>query len=150
MQNLSSALPIFGEARPALPTVWMQPPGSFLGRIRRKALLKCLLCIRLSSAEGSRAAIRCFGALVLCIKPTSSPPIPHTWCDTGKLRLSSLANRPFPQVFWWCSEAPPLHFSWCRRWSSNPSGKCSYERPTRGTVCGTMRCMCGADAGCWQ
>ena len=36
----------------------------------------------------------------------------------------------------------------CRRWSSNPSGKCSYERPTRGTVCGTMRSMCGADAGC--
>ena len=35
-----------------------------------------------------------------------------------------------------------------RRWSSNPSGKCSYERPTRGTVCGTMRSMCGADAGC--
>jgi hypothetical protein len=34
-----------------------------------------------------------------------------------------------------------------RRWSSNPSGKCSYERPTRGTVCGTMRSMCGADAG---
>ena len=29
-----------------------------------------------------------------------------------------------------------------------PSGKCSYERPTRGTVCGTMRSMCGADAGC--
>ena len=35
-----------------------------------------------------------------------------------------------------------------RRWSSNPSGKCSYERPTRGTVSGTMRSMCGADAGC--
>ena len=35
-----------------------------------------------------------------------------------------------------------------RRWSSNPSGKCSSERPTRGTVCGTMRSMCGADAGC--
>ena len=35
-----------------------------------------------------------------------------------------------------------------QRWSSNPSGKCSYERPTRGTVCGTMRSMCGADAGC--
>ena len=35
-----------------------------------------------------------------------------------------------------------------RRWSSNPSGKCSYELPTRGTVCGTMRSMCGADAGC--
>ena len=35
-----------------------------------------------------------------------------------------------------------------RKWSSNPSGKCSYERPTRGTVCGTMRSMCGADAGC--
>ena len=33
-------------------------------------------------------------------------------------------------------------------WSSNPSGKCSCERPTRGTVCGTMRSMCGADAGC--
>ena len=35
-----------------------------------------------------------------------------------------------------------------RRWGSNPSGKCSYERPTRGTVCGTVRSMCGADAGC--
>ena len=35
-----------------------------------------------------------------------------------------------------------------RRCSWNPSGKCSYERPTRGTVCGTMRSMCGADAGC--
>ena len=34
------------------------------------------------------------------------------------------------------------------RLSSNPSGKCSYERPTRGRVCGTMRSMCGADAGC--
>ena len=34
-----------------------------------------------------------------------------------------------------------------RRWSSNPSEKCSYERPTWGTVCGTMRSMCGADAG---
>ena len=33
------------------------------------------------------------------------------------------------------------------RWRSNPSGKCSYERPTRGTVCGTMRSMFGADAG---
>ena len=29
--------------------------------------------------------------------------------------------------------------------SGPESGKCSYERPTRGTVCGTMR---GADAGC--
>ena len=28
------------------------------------------------------------------------------------------------------------------------SRKCSYERPIRGTVCGTMRSMCGADAGC--
>jgi len=35
-----------------------------------------------------------------------------------------------------------------RRWSSNPSGKCSYELPTRGTVCGTIPSMCGADAGC--
>ena len=35
-----------------------------------------------------------------------------------------------------------------KSWSSNSSGKCSYERPTRGTVCGTMRSMCGADAGC--
>ena len=33
-----------------------------------------------------------------------------------------------------------------RRWSSNPSGKCSNERPTRGTVCGTTRSMCGTDA----
>ena len=35
-----------------------------------------------------------------------------------------------------------------RRWNSNQSEKCSYERPTLGTVCGTMRSMCGADAGC--
>ena len=35
-----------------------------------------------------------------------------------------------------------------RRWSSNPSGKCSYDRPTRGAVRGTMRSMCGAGAGC--
>ena len=34
------------------------------------------------------------------------------------------------------------------RGSSNPSGKCSYEQPTRCTVCGTMRSMCGADADC--
>ena len=31
-----------------------------------------------------------------------------------------------------------------RRWRS----KISQERLTRGTVCGTMRSMCGADAGC--
>jgi len=37
--------------------------------------------------------------------------------------------------------------AYSRRWSSNPSGKCSYERPTRGTVCGTVSSMCGADAG---
>ena len=37
----------------------------------------------------------------------------------------------------------------CRgRWSSNPSEKCSYERPTRGILGGTMRSMCGADASC--
>ena len=41
----------------------------------------------------------------------------------------------------------PVHIV-LRRWSSNPSAKCSYERPTRGTVGGTMRSMCGADAGC--
>ena len=35
-----------------------------------------------------------------------------------------------------------------RRWRSNPSGKSSQERLTRGTVCGTTRSMCGADAGC--
>ena len=34
-----------------------------------------------------------------------------------------------------------------RRWGSTPSGKCSYEWPTRGKVCGTMRSMCSADAG---
>ena len=32
--------------------------------------------------------------------------------------------------------------------SSNQSGKCWYERATRGTVCSTMRSMCGAGAGC--
>ena len=34
-----------------------------------------------------------------------------------------------------------------RRWSSSPSEKCSHARPTRGTVCSTMRDMCGAGAG---
>ena len=49
-----------------------------------------------------------------------------------------------------CERQGVRHTFACRgsRWSSNPSGKCSYERPTRGTVCGTMRSMCGADAGC--
>ena len=42
----------------------------------------------------------------------------------------------------------PQHSCVGRRWSSNPAGKCSYERLTRGRVCGTMRSMCGADAGC--
>ena len=32
---------------------------------------------------------------------------------------------------------------------ANPPGKCSYEWPTRGTVCGAMGSMCGADAGCF-
>ena len=40
---------------------------------------------------------RFVSALVLCIKPTLSPPILHTWCDKGKLRLSSLPNRPAPK-----------------------------------------------------
>ena len=53
------------------------------------------------------------------------------------------AHRPAQQVRWYFVLNP---HRW--RWSSNPSGKCSYERPTRGTVCGTMRSMCGADAGC--
>ena len=30
-----------------------------------------------------------FGALVLGIKPTLSPPIPRTWCHKGKLQLRS-------------------------------------------------------------
>jgi len=44
----------------------------------------------------------------------------------------------------------------CRRWRSNPSGKCSQERLTPGTVTSTMRrvalpsecAMCGAGASC--
>jgi len=44
----------------------------------------------------------------------------------------------------------------CRRWRSNPSGKCSQERLTRGTVTSTKRraahpsgcARCGAGAGC--
>ena len=64
----------------------------------------------------------CFGALVLLFKPTLSPPIrvfvPHTWCDKGKLQLSSLADRPARQVFSWYSKAPTLfafffRLSWC-------------------------------------
>jgi len=44
----------------------------------------------------------------------------------------------------------------CRRWRSNPSGKCSQDRLTRGTVTSTMRraahpsecARCGAGVGC--
>jgi len=46
--------------------------------------------------------------------------------------------------------------AFCRRWRSNPSGKCSQERLTRGTVTSAMRraahpsgcARCGAGAGC--
>jgi hypothetical protein len=37
-----------------------------------------------------------------------------------------------------------------RRLISNPSGTCSYQRPTRGTVCGTMCSMCSAELVVWQ
>ena len=52
-----------------------------------------------------------------------------------------------PGVTWLQDTFREPHAS-CRRWSSNPPGKCSNERPARGTVCGTMRSMCSADAGC--
>ena len=73
-------------------------------------------------------------------------------CAGGKARVASPITLAACASF---STCPPdatsiafLRVSTCRRWSSNPSGKCSYQRPTRGTVCGTMRSMCGADAGC--
>jgi hypothetical protein len=50
-----------------------------------------------------------------------------------------LRDEPIGQVFPYTER---------RRWSSNSSGKCSYELLTRGTVCGTMRSMRGADAAC--
>ena len=40
----------------------------------------------------------------------------------------------------------PVLSLWYLRWRSNSSGKRSYELPTRGTVCGTMRSMCGTFA----
>ena len=39
------------------------------------------------------------------------------------------------------SSPPPL-----RRLRSNSSGKCSYKRSTRDSICGTMRSLCGAHA----
>ena len=42
----------------------------------------------------------------------------------------------------------PKAATWRRRWRSNPSGKCSHERPTRGTGRGTIHSKFGADAGC--
>jgi len=50
----------------------------------------------------------------------------------------------------------PLLSVLCRRWRSNPSGKCSQERLTRGRVTSTMRraahpsgcARCGAGDGC--
>jgi len=57
-----------------------------------------------------------------------------------------------------CTRLPPQDLSRtsCRRWRSNPSGKCSQERLARGTVTSTMRkaaypsgcARCGAGAGC--
>ena len=67
------------------------------------------------------------------------------WMRTSRLSTEnslSLQRRARPQ------KAQEKYREGSGTWSSNPSGKCSYERPTRGTVCGTMRSMCGADAGC--
>ena len=62
-------------------------------------------------------------------------------------RVEKLGGRAFLRIL--SSEGRAVRLcSTRRRWSSNPSGKCSSERPTRGTVGGTMRSMCGADAGC--
>jgi hypothetical protein len=63
---------------------------------------------------------------------------------------SHLSRPSSPPPTW---PPPPLH---CRRWRSNPSGKCSQERLTRRTVTSTMRraahpsgcARCGAGAGC--
>ena len=46
-----------------------------------------------------------------------------------------------------------MHQLWCVASAveqSNPRAGlgCSYQRPTRGAVCSTMRSMCGAGAGC--
>ena len=66
----------------------------------------------------------------------------------GQLGLGDASNRgdeangPCP------SSSPIESLMPGRRWSSNPTGKFPYERPTRGSVCGTMRIMCGADTGC--
>ena len=83
--------------------------------------------------------------------PTALPTVaPYTLSVPEQLPVTRLT--PLPRAARAPGRAPGLGFRVeglvGRRWSSNPSGKCSYERPTRGTVCGTMRSMCGADAGC--
>ena len=52
-----------------------------------------------------------------------------------------------------CSAGPANHraSTALRVWRGddrNHPERCSSEQPTRGTVCGTMRSMCGPDAGC--
>jgi len=67
------------------------------------------------------------------------------WCAFGHVAPQILGERTVGAAQ---SGLPRDRVLACRKWISNPSGKCSYERPTRGTVCGTMRSMCGAGAGC--
>ena len=79
-------------------------------------------------------------------RPRCQKPFHHrrmTSERSAMQRRLSLLRRAAP-----LRQPTPVFSDAVRRWSSNPSGKCSYERPTRGTVCGTMRSMCGADTGC--
>ena len=66
----------------------------------------------------------------------------HSAAQDMDMKLTDVANIVYNHILLITNIPPP------RRWSSNPSGKCSYGRPTRGTVCGTMRSMCDTDAGC--
>jgi hypothetical protein len=127
--------------------------------------------IGISSTEGVRS-LRCFlhperkvrdllletNMTIVC----SFPPRSLQQLTTCRfLQAASPITTPPPQ----CS-LDPFHFKWeknvpaqisgghrsvlrsgCKRWASNPSGQYSYKRPTSVTVCGTMRSICGADAG---
>ena len=83
---------------------------------------------------------------------TSTAPNPRTPRSMAR-RLPTTPTpspsppRPLPRRGF-LTRTPSMRPSPSRRWSSNPSGKCSCQQPTQGTFCGTMHSMCGADAGC--
>ena len=113
------------------------------------------LCRARRSAE-KRWSLILVGECGLCsIYPSycmvSGPPGGEVYCLWGPMFKKGIWSlRPLVELRLQCVNGPG-----CWRWRSNPSGKCSQERLTRGTVISTMRraahpsgcARCGAGAG---